>query len=297
MQHPTFPWRSMLFVPITNPRFVTSAKKPNVADALQLDLEDSVASTEKQAARDMVRGLSAELQELGKAVLVRVNRPWRQLVRDLEACCWPSVQALTLPKTPDAGFIQAVAEVLDELEQERGMPAGHMRLIPMIEDAQALLNVESIAKAHPRVMGMIVGAEDLAVSMQMQLSNDSLYLPNMMTLAACRAAGIAPLGFIGSVADFSDQEAFKQTVQRAAGLGFAGAFCIHPSQVAHANQAFSPSAAALERAQALIKADEQARSEGLMTFRFEGRMVDAPVVAQARQLLERAQHWQQHSSL
>lgn len=291
MPTPVFPWRSMLFVPVTNPRFVASAKKPNAADALQLDLEDSVALADKQQARDAVVGLSQELQKLGKQVLVRVNRPWRELIRDLEACCWPSVQALTLPKVPNAGFVQSVAEVLDELELERGMTPGHMRLIVMIEDAQALLEMQSIAKAHTRIIGMIVGAEDLAVSMHMKVSPDSLYVPNIMAVAACRSAGIAPIGFIGSVADFADQEAFKQTVQRAAALGFEGAFCIHPSQVPSANTAFAPDADALERARALIASDEQARAQGLMTFRFEGRMVDAPVVAQARQLVARAAQW------
>lgn len=291
MTTPVFPWRSMLFVPVTNPRFVSSAKKPNKADALQLDLEDSVASSDKQFAREQVLSLSQEFQALGKDVIVRVNRPWRQLVRDLEACCWPSVQALTLPKVPNPGFVLGVAEILDELEAERNMPAGHMRLILMIEDAQALLDIAAIAKSHPRVMGLIVGAEDLAVSMQMQVSADSLYMPNMMAVTACRAAGIAPIGFIGSVADYADQAAFQQTVERAAALGFAGAFCIHPSQIDAANLAYSPTPAALARARALLAHDEQARAQGLMTFSFEGRMVDAPVVSQAKQLIQRAQHW------
>ncbi|MCX5591714.1 HpcH/HpaI aldolase/citrate lyase family protein [Alcaligenes endophyticus] len=291
MATPVFPWRSMLFVPVTNPRFVHSAKKPNQADAIQLDLEDSVALSDKQLAREQVCTLAEDFQSLGKDVIVRINRPWRHLVRDLEACCWPSIKALTLPKVPNAGFVQAVAEVLDELELERNMPAGHMRLILMIEDAQALLDIEAIAKSHPRVIGLIVGAEDLAVSMQMQVTSDSLYLPNMLALAACRAAGIAPIGFIGSVADYADQEAYKQTVERAAALGFAGAFCIHPSQIEPANQAYSPAPAALARARALLEQDQQARAQGLMTFSFEGRMVDAPVVSQAQQLVQRAQHW------
>lgn len=281
------PWRSMLFVPANSEKFLVSALKRN-ADVIQLDLEDACPPSLKDATRANIGELATRASVAGFDVIVRVNRPWRILLRDLEGCVHPNIKALTLPKVPDAGFIRSVSEVLDEVEQEMQLPIGHTRLIAMIEDADALARLDEIAQAHPRLYGMIVGAEDLAVSMRMAVDTDTLYLPNVMVVAACRRAGIAPLGFVGSVADFADQEKFRQTVQRAARLGFEGAFCIHPSQVDAANEAFSPQAAAVERARALLATFEAAMATGQATCTFEGRMVDAPVVTQAKQLIARA---------
>ena len=209
------------------------------------------------------------------------------MVRDIEASVRQSVKALTLPKVPDGSFIRAVSEILDECELEAGLPAGHTKLIAMIEDAQGLHNMDGIAQAHPRVCAMIIGAEDLAVSLRMAVDADGLYVPNIMAVAACRRAGIAPIGFVGSVADFADQEKFRETVQRAARLGFEGTFCIHPSQVEAANEAFSPPQASVDRARALLETYEAECRAGRAACTFEGRMVDAPVAMQARLVIER----------
>lgn len=287
MSHP-FAWRSMLFVPIINDRFIQSALK-QPADAIQLDLEDSVALDQKAEARDRVADVAKLCREHGKDVIVRVNRPWRQLVRDIEASVGPHVQALTLPKVPNAAFVQSVAEIIDELEIERGMAPGSTRLIVMVEDAEGLHNMNDIAAAHPRICGLIVGAEDLAVSLQMAVTADTLYVPNVMAVAACRRAGIAPIGFVGSVADFADRDAFQKTVERGAALGFEGAFCIHPAQVAIANAAFAPAPEAVARARRLIAAFKEEEAKGRSACTFEGRMVDAPVVKQALRIVEKGE--------
>ncbi len=281
-----FSWRSMLFVPASSDRFLESAlRRPT--DAIQLDLEDSVAPDLKADARARVGELADRAAAAGYDVIVRINRPWRMMVRDIEACVRHSVQALTLPKVPDGSFVRAVAEILDECELEAGLPNGHTRLIAMVEDAEGLHNMDGIAQSHPRLCAMIVGAEDLAVSMRMAVDPDGLYVPNIMAVAACRRAGIAPIGFVGSVADFADQEKFRATVQRAAKLGFEGAFCIHPSQVEAANEAFSPPAASVTRARALLDTYEAECKAGRAACTFEGRMVDAPVAMQARLILQR----------
>jgi len=287
MSHP-FAWRSMLFVPIINDRFIQSALK-QPADAIQLDLEDSVALDQKNEARDRVADVAKLCREHGKDVIVRVNRPWRHLVRDIEASVGPHVQALTLPKVPNAAFVQSVAEIIDELEIERGMAPGSTRLIVMVEDAEGLHNMNDIAAAHPRICGLIVGAEDLAVSLQMAVTADTLYVPNVMAVAACRRAGIAPIGFVGSVADFADRDAFQKTVERGAALGFEGAFCIHPAQVAIANAAFAPTPEAVARARRLIAAFKEEEAKGRSACTFEGRMVDAPVVKQALRIVEKGE--------
>lgn len=281
-----FSWRSMLFVPASSDRFLESAlRRPT--DAIQLDLEDSVAPDLKDSARARVGELADRATQAGYDVIVRINRPWRMMVRDIEACVRQSVSALTLPKVPDGSFIRAVAEILDECELEAGLPNGHTRLIAMVEDAEGLHNMDNIAQAHPRLCAMIVGAEDLAVSLRMAVDNDGLYVPNIMAVAACRRAGIAPIGFVGSVADFADKEKFRETVQRAARLGFEGAFCIHPSQVEAANEAFSPPVASVERARALLATYEAECRAGRAACTFEGRMVDAPVAMQARLIMQR----------
>jgi citrate lyase subunit beta/citryl-CoA lyase len=281
-----FSWRSMLFVPASSDRFLESAlKRPT--DAIQLDLEDSVAHDLKDSARARIGELADRAASAGYDVIVRINRPWRMMVRDIEACVRQSVQALTLPKVPDGSFIRAVAEILDECELEAGLPRGHTRLIAMVEDAEGLHNMDGIAQAHPRVCAMIVGAEDLAVSMRMAVDPDGLYVPNVMAVAACRRAGIAPIGFVGSVADFADKDKFRETVQRAARLGFEGAFCIHPSQVEATNEAFSPPEASVTRARALLETFDAECKAGRAACTFEGRMVDAPVAMQARLILER----------
>ncbi|CAM4084549.1 HpcH/HpaI aldolase/citrate lyase family protein [Bordetella tumulicola] len=283
-----FAWRSMLFVPIINDRFVQSALR-QPADAIQLDLEDSIALEQKTQARELVASVAALCHEQGKDVIVRINRPWRHLVRDIEASVGPHVKALTLPKVPNAAFVQAVAEIIDELEIEQGMAPGTTRLIAMVEDAEGLHNMNEIAAAHPRLCGLIVGAEDLAVSLQMAVTADTLYMPNVLAVAACRRAGIAPIGFVGSVADFADREAFQKTVERGAALGFEGAFCIHPAQVAIANAAFSPSRTEVERARKLIAAFKEEEAKGRSACTFEGRMVDAPVVKQAQRIVEKGE--------
>ena len=279
-------WRSIMFVPAVSDRFVESALK-QPADALQIDLEDSVGPGQKDEARARVPAIADRYASLGRDVIVRVNRPWRLLVRDLEAVVRPSVLAISLPKVPDAGFVQSVAEVLDELEMEQGMTLGHTRIIAMVEDAQGMSQLNEIAASHPRMVGLIVGAEDLAVSLQMAVDADGLYVPNVMAIAAARRAGILPLGFVGSVADFKDIEAFRARIVRARGLGFDGAFCVHPSQVPVLNETFAPTEAQLAHARGVVEAFDAQLGSGKAAFSYQGRMVDLPVVEQCRQVLRR----------
>jgi len=288
MQSPsTLPvWRSMLFVPATSDRFVESALR-QPADALQIDLEDSVAPEDKQLARERLPGIADRFRQAGYDVVVRVNRPWRHLVRDLEATVRASVAAVTLTKVPDASHVRAVAEILDDCEAQAGLPLGHTRIVAMVEDAEGLANMNDIARAHSRMCGLIIGAEDLAVSMRMAVDADGLYVPNVLAVAACRRAGIVPIGFVGSVADFADAGEFRARIRRARRLGFESAFCIHPRQVPIVNEEFAPQPDEVEHAEQLLEEFERQKRAGRAACTFKGRMVDLPVVLQARQLLER----------
>jgi citrate lyase subunit beta / citryl-CoA lyase len=287
MSRPPLPlWRSMLFVPVLNQRFIDGAPQRG-ADAIQLDLEDSIPADFKDQARQAVAAAAGALCVQGVDVVVRINRPWRLAIRDLEASVSANVTAINLPKVPNAAHVRAVAEILDELEAEAGLTPGHTRLVLMVETAEGLLNLNDIATASPRTVALTIGAEDLALSMGMEPEPDALYLPNVQVVAAARAAGILPIGYVGTVAHFADQKAFADTARRARRLGFAGGFCIHPDQVPILNAAFSPSDAEAEAARDLIAVYDAAAREGRGAITYDGQMIDQPVADRARALLER----------
>ena len=279
-------WRSMMFVPVNVERFVDKAHSRG-ADAIILDLEDSIIAAEKAAARQLVVAAAAKVARGGADVAVRINRPWRLAVRDLEAVVSPAGAALALPKTADAGHVRAIAEIVGELEAERGMAVGTTRLIAMIETPEAYFHLREIAGADPRMVAMIVGSEDFALAMGMPADPDGLAHVTLETVIAARAAGLLPLGFIGSLAQFADAEAFRAIVHRARRLGFEGAFCIHPSQVAILNREYTPAEAELTHARRVIAAFAEAEAAGQGAFQLDGVMIDIPIVERAQRLLDR----------
>ncbi|MCK0206698.1 CoA ester lyase [Starkeya koreensis] len=287
MTRPTPAWRSMLFIPVLNERFLARAAERD-ADCIQLDLEDAIPPGQKDEARRAVASAAARLAAQGLDVVVRINRPWRQATADIEASVCPQVCCLTLPKVPDASHVRAIAEIVDELERERGMELGHTRFVVMIETAEGLLNMPAIAAAHPRVAGMIVGAEDLAVSLGASPTYDTLYIHNAQAVVAARSAGIQPIGFVGTVADYADEAKFRRTIEQAREMGFTGGFCIHPSQVPILNEVFAPSPGEIDWAQGALGAFEQALAQGLGAVTYRGAMVDLPVADRARAILARA---------
>ncbi len=286
MTRPLPVWRSMLYVPVTAARFVSSAADRG-ADAVIFDLEDAVAPAEKARARTLLADAVPAVSRCGADVVVRVNRPWRLLVRDLEAAVIDGVAALALPKTDSAEHVQAVAEILDELEAERGL-ATPIGLIAMVETPAAFFRMEVIARAHPRLLALTVGAEDLALSVGMLPEAEGLFMPKQVSIIAARAAGILPLGFVGTVADYKDQAAFRAVVRRSARLGFLGAACIHPLQVPVLNEEYAPGAEAVAQAERMVAAYDAALAAGQGAVAFEGKMIDIPVVERAKILLARA---------
>ncbi len=266
--------RSMLFVPVTVAKFVERAAERG-ADALILDLEDSVPPAEKPRGRQILQEAAAKVGERGADVVVRINRPWRQALADIEAAVSPRIQALMLTKVESADHVRMIAEVVGELEAERGMAAG------------AFFRLEEIARAHPRLVALSVGAEDFALSVGMLPEPEGLLFPKQQMIFAARAAGILPLGFIGTVADFRDLDAFRATIRRSRRLGFAGASCIHPSQVAILNEEYRPSAAEVEQAEGVVLAYDAATAAGIGAIARDGKMIDVPVVERARHVLAR----------
>jgi citrate lyase subunit beta/citryl-CoA lyase len=279
-------WRSLLFVPVTQRRFVDGAARRG-ADAIILDLEDSVAASEKERARELVPEAAAIVSRGGADVVVRINRPLRMAVRDIEAAVGPGVLALALPKVDSAEHVRLLAEIVDEVEAERGMAVGTTRLIAMVETAVAFFHLAEIARAHPRLCALTLGAEDFATSAGILPEAEALSMPKQMAVFAARAAAIMPLGFIGSIAEFHDLDGFRQTIRRSRRFGFIGASVIHPSQVPILNEEFRPSAAEVDHARRVLAAYDKALAEGVGAVTVDGRMIDVPVVERARLLVER----------
>ncbi|MBW4092570.1 MAG: CoA ester lyase [Proteobacteria bacterium] len=276
----------MLFVPVTVPRFVASAADRG-ADAVILDLEDAVALAEKPRARTLLAEAIPQVARRGADVLIRVNRPWRLLVRDLEAAVLPGVAALMLTKVDSPEHVQAAAEVVAEMEAERGLPAGSLRFVVLVETAAGFFRMEAIARAHPRIVAMSLGTEDFAASVGMLAEPEGLLYPKQQMLFAARAAGILPLGFVGSIAEFRDQDAFRAIVRRSRRLGFVGASCIHPLQVTILNEEFAPPAEEVDQARRMVAAYDAALASGTGAVQFDGKMIDVPVVERARTVLAR----------
>ena len=279
-------WRSLLFVPVTARRFVDGAARRG-ADAIILDLEDSVAASEKARARELVPEAAAIVSRGGADVVVRINRPLRMAVRDIEAAVGPGVLALALPKADSAEHVRLLAEIVDEVEAERGMAPGTTRLIAMVETAAAFFHLAEIARAHPRLCALTLGAEDFATSAGILPEAEALSMPKQMAVFAARAAGIMPLGFIGSIAEFHDLAGFRQTIRRSRRFGFIGASVIHPSQIAILNEEFRPSAEEVDHGRRVLAAYDKALAEGVGAVTVDGKMIDVPVVERARLLVER----------
>src|SRR5882724_12928045 len=152
----------------------------------------------------------------------------------------PRVKALAVTKVDSADHIRLIAEVVSELEAERGMAIGTTQFIAMIETPDAWFKMPEIAKVDRRIVALTLGGEDFALTMGMLPTAEALFMPKQQLAIAARAAGILPLGFIGTVADYKDLDAFRQTVRRSRRLGFRGASVIHPSQIPILNEEFSP---------------------------------------------------------
>lgn len=279
-------WRSLLYVPSNVPKFVDGAHRRG-ADAIILDLEDSVPEAERPAARKNLRASARNVAQSGADVVVRINRPWRQTIPDLEASIWPEVQALAVTKVDSADHVRLIDEVVSELEAERGMRAGTITFTVMIETAGAFFRMAEIANASPRTVAMTLGGEDFALSVGMVPDADGLFMPKQQLAIAARAANLMPLGFIGTVADYKDLDAFRLTVQRSRRLGFVGASVIHPGQIAILNEEFSPSTAEVASAERIVAAYKEATAAGRGSISVDGKMVDVPVVIRAEQLLAR----------
>lgn len=278
-------WRSCLYVPAHVERFVSRAHERG-ADCIQLDLEDSVPPAEKPRARAAVAAAAAAVRRGGADVMVRVNAPLGMVGEDIAV--GPNVDGLLLAKTRGPDHVALIEEHVAACEARARLPEGRTLLYPIIETPAALEHVWAIARASRRIVAMSLGGEDFATGIGAQASEDALLAARQAVLFAARAAGVMPMGLVGSLADYSDLLSFRAMAERSRRLGFEGASCINPAQVPVLNAAFAPDAQEIAWARRVMAADATARAQGLGAASVDGRMIDAPIVARAARLLARA---------
>ena len=286
MRPPPPVWRSILYVPGNVPKFIDKAHERG-ADCILVDLEDSVTVAEKPTARAMLPETMKKVVRGGADVAVRINRPMRLAIPDIEAAVRPGLSALFITKTEGVQHLRLLDEAVSELERERGMPVGSVGFGAMIEHPRALAELNDIAERGPRVIAMMLGGEDFALETGSIPSDESLELPKRLVAFAAQAHGVAMIGILGTVADYSDPAAYKKSAERARRFGFSGGTCVHPGLVQALNEAFTPSAEDVAYAKKLIAADEKAAADGRGSFTVDGKMIDIPVIDRARRLLAR----------
>jgi len=279
-------WRSILYVPGNVSKFIDKAHERG-ADCVLVDLEDSVPPAQKPQARAMLPDTMEKVARGGADVAVRINRPLRLALPDIEAAVRPGLSALFVTKTEGVQHLRLLDEVVTELEREHGMPVGSVGFAAMIEHPRALTELNDIAERGPRVIAMMLGGEDFALETGSLPGDETLELPKRMVAFAAQAHGVPVIGILGTVADYSDPAAYRKSAERARRFGFTGGTCIHPGLVASLNEAFTPTADEVAYARKLIADDEKAAAEGRGSFSVDGKMIDIPVIDRARRLLQR----------
>ncbi|APH72250.1 HpcH/HpaI aldolase/citrate lyase family protein [Aquibium oceanicum] len=286
--------RSMLFVPGDSERKLEKSLQSG-ADALIVDLEDSVAPASKEAARKVAAGfLSARTRDTGPALYVRVNDFTTGLTDDdLAAVIAARPDGIMLPKSASGHDVTRLSVKLRVHEAEAGLDDGVIRIIPLItETAAGLLAAGTYDASLPRLVGVTWGAEDLSADVGARTARDAngrftevFRLARAMTILA--AAKAQTLAIDTVFTDFRDMEGLRTECLEAERDGFSGKLAIHPAQVPVINEAFTPSAEAIGEAEAIVAAFAGAGDVGVVGI--GGKMYDRPHLRRAERLLARAQ--------
>ncbi len=281
--------RSLLFVPGDSERKFARARDCG-ADALILDLEDSVAPPNKAGARALVASLIDDEPGRAWSCWVRVNALDTELTADdLAAVVKPGLDALLIPKANGAADLECVAGRLDALEKSAGMREGSVKLGCLTtETPKAMFTLASYAPAHPRLMALTWGAEDLAAALgasDNKEADGAWTFPYQLARAQCLfAAAAAEVAAIDTVyTNFRDSDGLEQDCRRSRRDGFAGRLAIHPDQIPIINRAYTPSEAEIEHARKIIAAFDAHPGAGALGV--DGKMVDIPHLKAARKTL------------
>ncbi|MSO75223.1 MAG: CoA ester lyase [Alphaproteobacteria bacterium] len=275
--------RSFLFVPANQPTRIPKALSSG-ADAVILDLEDTVPASEKPAARAEVRAAFSLMRDVKLYVRINaINTP--HCYADLIGTIGIGLDGVVVPKIESASHIHTIDWLLRQLEAERGVKQP-IDLLPIVETAAGIVNLDAIANASPRVRRLTFGAGDLMRDLGQMFTGDEIAIADArarITLAS-RAAGREPP--IDTVyLDVRNLEGIGKIARQSRVLGFQGKLCIHPDQVAVVNAAFTPSAEEVARAERVLAAFAKSEAKGIASIEVDGGFVDYPIVAQAERIL------------
>jgi citrate lyase subunit beta / citryl-CoA lyase len=284
-------FRSLIFVPGINARFLDKAKKLN-ADIVCFDLEDSVLPHEKVAARMMVADALKQRADynLTKNVYVRINSLESSISdKDLISTIQKGLDGIVVPKVNEENELVRLTEIITQLEQERGIEKGNIKLIPSIETAKGVVNAYSIAGADSRVNALIFGLYDFLHDMHLDYADDdgTAYTYARMKIPIdARAAGIVAIDAIWQeVADISGLRNDAATAKR---LGYVGKSIIHPTHIQPVHEIFKPSKIEIGWATKVVNALGPAmeKGKGIGAVKLEGKMIDAVHYKQAKAILD-----------
>lgn len=291
--------RSWMFVPGDRQRMIDKALALHV-DAIMMDIEDGVAPSAKQPAREQI---GASLDQVAQRLkthpddrtpvrFVRVNAVGSErFIEDLRAVVRPGLEGLVIPKADSIAQIRIVEDELGRAEVAHHMPGGSVGLLVAIESPVGLFNAYQIASCSPRIVGLMFGAEDFTREMNLPVRRegeavDMIYARSAIATAAA-AAHVQAVD--GVWVDLNDPEGLRRFARQARRLGMSGISIIHPSQIDEANAAFTPSAEDITYAGEVLAAFDAARARGEGAIAFRGQLLDFPIVDRARQTIELAQ--------
>ncbi len=284
--------RSYLFVPADSDRKLEKSRGAG-ADALIIDLEDSVTVEQKPAARQRAQEFLRDRETLSAELWVRINPlDTQDALMDLVTVVPAGPDGIVLPKMQSVADLIRLANYLDALEAQHDVPPGSIAMLPIVtETPAALFALDDLEFAGNRLSALTWGAEDLATAIGAtanRMDDGRWSAPFELARSLCLfAASAAELAAVDTLcADFSDDTALRASCQQARRDGFAGKLAIHPKQVPVINACFTPSEQELERAKAIV--DLFAANPGQAALSLDGQMVDIPHLRQAQRLLERA---------
>jgi citrate lyase subunit beta/citryl-CoA lyase len=278
--------RSRLYLPGNEPKFFLNAALHD-PDGVILDLEDSVAPAEKDAARILVRNALRAVDFLKSERMVRINQGERGLL-DVDAVVPQNVHVLLIPKVESAAQVKAVDARAEKARKAAGLK-NRVFLMPIIESALGCFNALAIATASKNVAALTIGLEDYTADLgaQRTIEGRESFWARQVVVNAARAAGITPIDTVFS--DVSDTEGLRKSVVEAKGLGYEGKGCIHPRQVPIVHEAFAPEPAEIERSKKIVRAFEDAEKKGLSVVALGSKMIDPPVVKRALRTVRMAE--------
>ncbi len=280
--------RSMMFVPGHNERLMQSAEQ-TVADALILDLEDSVQpADQKVVARDLIRRTVEAGRFPSKYVFPRVNdRDSGELLRDIDALAIPGVDGFVYPKARTGHDVYSFSKLLDAVEAERGYDNGRFKVVPLIETTSAVLNAQEIIQASDRVVAIAFGCEDFVGDLggRHDVAGQSIFTARAMVAMAAKANRVQAIDTVHiRVHDLADLEL---NLEVAKNLGFDGMLVLHPKELPLVHQYFSPSEAEVAAAREMLRLYNIAVSSNKGVAVMDGKFIGPPLVRAAESVLSR----------